>query len=877
MRIVKGILLLGLVAVLVVAIAAVGLVVVVTGRALPQESGTVRAAGLGASVSIVRDAAGIAHISADTPHDLFFAQGFVHASERMWQMEVWRHISAGRLAELFGESQLDTDRFIRTLGWRVAAQHDLDAFAPETRAILDAYTEGVNAWLAAHRDSLGLAFLASGDAPEPWTDLDTVAWGKVQAWNLGGNFDTEVFRYLADATLGDPGRTDELFPAYRVDAPVITPTGLPGSGGAGAGAAAGALPGSSGTVARAAVTIGTPAASTMPASRPIDPAQAAAWRSVAMLGQTALQVAGLDGANGLASDHGIGSNNWVVSPALSASGGALLANDPHLGISMPSIWYMNGLHCRTVTAACPYDVAGVSFPGVPGVVLGHNARIAWGATNVGPDVQDLVVETVDPANPADYLHEGTSIPFDVRHEQIEVKGGPSVDLEIRSTIHGPILNGVEDKLADAPPMAIRWTATMKPDRAIEAVLGLNRAANFADFRASLSLYGAPSQNFVYADVDGHIGYQLPGYIPIRSDPNDHGARPVRGDDGRGEWIGQIPFDELPWQLDPPGGSIVSANNAAVDGDYPAFIGQEWDPGYRAERISDLVSSYGDAGLTVGELGAIQFDSSPLRARDIVPLLAGASPSTEDGRTIAARIGGWDGACGVDSVGCAAWNAWEYRVLRDTFDDELGPALARDYVGSPFSWVVLGQLMDDPGNHWWDDVSTPDRREGADQIVARAMDEAGAELRTAIGSPDRWSWGRLHTATFREATLGESGIGPLEWYFDDGPHAVPGMAGAINNTYYRFTAAYPDPQDPSYRPVGIDHVFDMTNMPSYRLTIDMRDLDGARIVITTGQAGNPFDRHYNDQIGPWSGGRTVPLPFTPGAIAAAAVSTLTLTP
>jgi Protein related to penicillin acylase len=307
------------------------------------------------------------------------------------------------------------------------------------------------------------------------------------------------------------------------------------------------------------------------------------------------------------------------------------------------------------------------------------------------------------------------------------------------------------------------------------------------------------------------------------------------------------------------------------------VAQEWDPGYRAERIIDLINSYGADGLTVEELGKIQFDSSPLRARDIVPLLESARPSTEDGRTIAARISEWDGSCETDSTGCAAWNAWEYRVLRDIFDDDLGPSLARDYVGSPFSWVLLGQLLEDPTNHWWDDTSTPNLAEQADDIVSRAMDEAGAELRAAIGSPDRWSWGRLHTATFREATLGESGIGPLEWYFNDGPHAVPGMAGAINNTYYRFTAAYPDPNDPTYQPVGINHVFDMTNMPSYRLTIDMSDLDGARIVITTGQAGNPFDRHYNDQIDLWQNGQTVPLPFTADAIAAAAVSTLTLTP
>jgi penicillin amidase len=230
---------------------------------------------------------------------------------------------------------------------------------------------------------------------------------------------------------------------------------------------------------------------------------------------------------------------------------------------------------------------------------------------------------------------------------------------------------------------------------------------------------------------------------------------------------------------------------------------------------------------------IQVDSAALLARDLVPLLADASPETEDGATIGARIGAWDGACEIDSMGCAAWNAWQYRVMRDIFDDDLG-SLARDYAGSPFSWVVLGRLLDDPFASWWDDAGTPDTVEHGPDIVARAMDEAGAELRAAIGSPDRWSWGRLHTATFREATLGQSGIGPLEWYFNDGPHAVPGTSGAIDNTYFRFSRAYPDPDDPTYRPVGIAHVFDVTNLPSYRLTIDMGDLDGARIVITTGR-------------------------------------------
>ena len=864
MRIVKRAVGVLLVVVLVAILAVTGLLVWVTARAFPQTSGTAAIPGLAANVAVVRDATGIAHITADTTHDLFVAQGYVHASERMWQMEVWRHISAGRLAEMFGASQLDTDKFIRTLGWRVAAQRDLDAVAPEARSVLDAYTEGVNAWLDGHRGSLGLAFLAAGVTPEPWTDLDTVAWGKVQAWNLGGNFDSEVFRYLADARLGDPARTDELFPAYREDAPVITPTGLPGSGGAGADGPA-------------ALSVESTAIASSETSRPIAPAEAAAWRSIAGLGQSLLQTAGLDAADGLASDHGIGSNDWVVGPGMSQTGGALLANDPHLGISMPSIWFINGLHCRTVSDACPYDVAGVSFPGVPGVVLGHNARIAWGATNIDPDVQDLVIEKVDPADPNAYIRDGASTPFDVRHEQIKVSGAEPFDLEIRSTVHGPILNDVDERLKDAPPMAIRWTANLEPDRTFEAILGLNTAASFQDFRESLSLYGAPAQNFVYADVDGHIGYQFPGYVPIRSNPDDRGDRPVRGDDGSGEWTGRIPFDDLPWQFDPEDGLIVTANNAAVDANYPHFVAQEWDPGFRAERILDQIGLYGDDGLTVDEMRRIQYDDSPLAPRDIIPLIEEASPpGTDDGTTIASRISDWQGACDQSSLGCAAFNAWQYRVLRDIFDDDLG-TLARDYVGSPFSWVLLRQLLDDPNSAWWDDSRTAGVTETSDAIVARAMDEAGCGVARRLRQP---RWLVVGTHPYRDLPRGHAGH---ERDRAAGVVLQRGTARRARDRRGRQQHVLPvlvrlsRPDRSRLLPVGIDHVFDMTNMPSYRLTIDMRDLDGARLIITTGQSGNPFDRHYNDQIGPWIGGETVPLPFTTAAISAAAASTLTLTP
>jgi len=845
----KRVLAIVLVVVLLVSAAGVGALAWVTGRALPQTSGTLSVPGLARPVTVLRDAVGIAHIRAATVDDLFLAQGFVHAQERMWQMEVWRHVSAGRLAELFGESQLDTDRFIRTLGWRGAAERDLAALEPAARAVLDAYVRGVNAWLDQERDSLGLAFVVAGVRPEPWTALDSIAWQKVQAWNLGGNVDEEIYRHLADAQLGDPARTDELFPAYREGAPVIAPTEGVEDGPAEPDAAAAA----DGQGAMLTLT------------------EAAGWRAVAGHGDAAVLARG----DGLVGDHGIGSNNWVIGPSRSTSGGALLANDPHLGISMPSIWFMNGLHCMPVSEACPYEVVGVSFPGVPAVVLGHNARIAWGATNAGPDVQDLFVERLDPDDPDRYVHGDSSAPFERRTEEIRVRGGDTVRHEVRATAHGPILNDVDERLADAPLMSVRWTATAEVDRTFEAILGLNTAGDFDAFRASLALYGAPTQNFVYADVDGHIGYQFPGRIPIRDGGDGRGDRPRPGDSGTHEWTGWIPYEDLPWRLDPQEGAIVTANNAVVDGAYPHHLSSDWDPGYRAERILDQLLARGEDGISLEDMSAIQNDTAIGRAREVPSWLLAAEPAGDNGRLVLDRILSWDGACDIGSLGCAAYAMFEYRLLRAVFDDDLGP-LARDYVGSPYSWQVLENIVADPEASWWDDSGTPER-EGQPAIVRRALDEAGQALAATLGASTSWTWGGLHTASFREATLGTSGIGPLEWYFNDGPHAVPGAAGAVNNTYYRFTRAYPDPLDPSFAPVGPGRVFEVTNLPSYRLLIDMTDLDGARIVTTTGQSGNPFDRHYNDLIGPWRNGETVALPFTTAAVDAAAAQVLVLEP
>jgi penicillin amidase len=879
-RIVGRLLAVLIIVVLVVAVvgtAAVGgLLAWVNGRAQPQVSGTLRAPGLTSTVEVIRDETGIAHIYADTPDDLFFAQGFVHASERIWQMEVFRHIGAGRVSELFGKSQLDTDRFIRTLGWRRAAERDLAAYDATTLRALENYAAGVNAWLEQNRGRLGLAFVVTGlqsgkggglggYEPEPWTPLDTATFGKLQAWSLGGNYDAELFRLLADARLGDPALTDLLVPAYPAGAPTITKTkDLVGASAA-----------TTGGTTTGATTTG---ASTAPAggAAAMDDRLAAGITRLVAIGDGIGALAGFETGAPAVGHPGVGSNNWVVGPAKSATGNALLANDPHLGVQMPSIWYMNALHCRVVSAACPYDVAGVSFPSAPGVVLGHNARIAWGVTNTGPDVQDLFAETPDPANPANYLYKGESVPFTTRQETIAVAGGDPVTITVRETVHGPILNDVVGDLADSRALySLRWTALAEVDGALGAFLKVDAATTFPEFRDALRNFGAPAQNFVYADLDGNIGLQIPGRFPVRP-AGDDGRRPVDGSSGTHDWTGYVPFDELPALYNPPDGLIVTANNNPVDSAYPYHLGDDWDAGWRAARIRQLLdAAAADGGVTQADITRIQLDTRLLRAADLQPALLAAEPATPDGREAQRLIGAWNGSCDLDSRGCSAGEVTEGRLLRSVFDPWLGP-LASMYVGSDPSRLALRAAVKDAASPFWDDPATPAVESRAVRLAA-ALDDAGADLRAAVGDPSRWAWERVHTTTFREQTLGKSGIGLLEGLFNVGPYGVPGSDDAVNKGNTNLAGWYPD--EPGAAPGTLLDAFTMTTHPSYRLTIEMAParLDAARIVISTGQGGNPGGRHYSDLIDDWIAGRTAPLPFTRDAVEARASTRLVLEP
>ena len=750
-------------------------------RNFPAINGTINVAGLQAPVEIYRDSWGIPHIYASNSHDLFFAQGYVHAQDRFWQMEFWRRIGSGRLSEVLGKTTLEQDRFIRTIGWHRTAAQEWEQLDDEVRAVLEAYAEGVNAYISTRRGRLGLEFTILGLTgvkfePEPWSPLNTLTWAKVMAWDLGGNMDDELLRAHIAARLGTPA-VSVLVPPYPDDYPVIVPHPLTGA------------------------TLGT-------------------------LPEAAFDLHPL----GMGDD--IGSNNWVIAGSRTETGMPLLANDPHLGIQMPSIWYEIGLHCDPVGPDCPYNVVGASFASSPGVIIGHNDHIAWGVTNLGPDVQDLFIERVNPENPNQYEYQGRWLDMEIVREEIKVAGEEEpVVVNVRLTRHGPIINDVaggteEDWTFGWQPLALSWTA-LQPGTLVRSILLLNRASNWEEFREALCYWDVPSQNFVYADVEGNIGYQAPGRIPIRAKGN--GSTPVPGWTGEYEWVGYIPFDELPRAFNPPEGYIVTANNAVVKPDYPYFLSMDWAPGFRARRIVELIEA--DPSLSLNDIQAIQGDNSPIYAQDVLPYLR--TLSSNDARLADALdlLRTWDGRAVRDSAGAALFEAFRLHLIGLTFGDELGEQLLRRARG--MAGVALLDLLADEASPWFDDVSTP-QVETRDEILLKALEEAVDELTEKLGrNMARWRWGDLHTATFENQSLGQSGIGLIEAIFNRGPVSVDGTLATVNNTGYNLNEPYV-----------------VSVASSYRQIIDLRDFTHSVSMHTTGQSGHPYHPHYDDMIDPW---------------------------
>jgi penicillin amidase len=809
-------------------------------RPLPQLEGTVRVPGLTDKVVVNRDGHGIPQVYADNATDLFYAQGYVQAQDRFFQMDFRRHVTAGRLSELLGRKSLDADMFIRTMGWRRVAEREYDLLKPATRDYLDAYSDGVNAYLAgksATQLSLEYTVLGLGGIdykPEKWTPVDSLAWLKAMAWDLNGNLDEEIAR--SRLSLGrSPEQVDELYPHYPFGrhAPIM---------GAGTGASARVAP------------------------RP--PLARGALQALEAVRRGADAVPDLIGRG-----SGIGSNSWAVSGDHTVSGKPLLANDPHLQATMPGAWYQMGLHCTTIDDDCPFDVSGFTFAGLPGVVIGHNRHIAWGMSNLDPDVSDLYLEKV---NGKTYLYDGKQVALTERDEVIRVAGGGSKLFTVRSTRHGPLVSDVSAELssvganAQVPPgsperdngyaVALSWTA-LAPHPTADALFGFDAATDWTQFREAARSFAVPSQNLVYADRDGNIGYQAPGLIPIRKDGRD-GDDPVPGWLPRNDWTGRyVPFDQLPNELNPPDGFIVAANQAVTGPGYRWYLTDSPDLGYRSQRIRDLITRAIDEGrrLDVADMTRMQRDTRNPVAPVLVPYLLRqlmTSSYYADGQRL---LVGWDFRQSADSAAAAYFDVVWSNLLRLTFHDQLPESLWPD---GGDRWVgVVSNLLRQRDNQWWDDASTENAVEDRDDILSEAMRDARDELTRRMSvSPKKWTWGHLHRLDLRSQALGSGGAGLVRAVFDRGPYDVGGGSGAVDASAWDASRGY-----------------DVTTVPSMRMVVDLDDLDRSRWINLTGESGHVASGSYRDQTQLWVDGRTLPWAFTREAVAGSSEHRLVLEP
>lgn len=825
----------GLVVLLCLVIILAGVSVFYAQSTLPQTSGKVVATGLQANVSVARDQWGVPHITAQNQHDLFFAQGYVTAQDRLFQMEFNRSVAQGKLAALFGSgdknSLIDADAFLRTLDFYSSAQAELGGMDPTIRAELQSYSDGVNAYVASHQRSLPLEFTILGVQWQAWTPLDSLAYGRVVAFSLDDQWYVKYTRALVIAKAG-VGVEDVLFPPY----PMSHPTLISDNPGVAAPLTPSASPALAATTAPIAVT----------------PSQMAIF--------SRLPVSLLNGAEVLHEMLGslrdsLGSNNWVVDGTRTASRLPLLANDPHLGISMPAIWYEIALRGGGL------DAIGFSFPGDPGIVIGHNQRIAWGVTNVGADNSDLYYETLDSTgHPGEYLYNGHWLPLQTRNETIAVRGGSPVTITVHSTLHGPIINGVNSDVKSLPPLALKWTALL-PGYSFAGFFQLDFALNWQQFLAAVSNISI-SQNFVYADVDGNIGYRMSGLLPIRDAANRF--TPVAGGDSLYDWHGYVPQDEMPMLYNPSTHIIATANQQIVSDGYPTYVTNNWDQGYRAQRIVDLLSS--KTALTPKDYEAIQADDYNSGAATLAPsYIAAGQAAGGDAARAATLLQGWDFRMTRSSVAASIFEVASGDLARSTVEPLLGKTLYGVYqsnMASSNMFSVLINLTSIPTAPFFGAHSNDDAPKARDAAIAKALSDAYGELQAKYG-PDTttWRWGALHTATFAHPL---ASVTPLNLIFGVAPVQRPGDSLTVSvggdGGFYAAQANY------------TQHT-----VSSMREIIDLSALDNSLWVTTTGESGQPFSPHYQDLVHLWDSNTYQTMEYSPAAVAKQTSALLTLAP
>jgi penicillin amidase len=773
-------------------------------QSLPDYDADATVTGLTAPIDIVRDADGIPHIFATTKADGLFGLGYVHAQDRLWEMEFQRRVGFGRLSEVFGSVTLPQDRFLRTVGFGRAARAGWDLLPDRDKQQINAYVAGVNAFIGSHHGRrLPPEFTLLRLEPEPFSGPDVMVWVKMMAWDLSGNYSSELVRHDLLARIG-PEKLSQLMPPYPAnglsvlnDQPSIGP-------------------------AEEAVSERTP---------PATGATSSAWPALERMlesGHPAAAELLLGGARREAT----GSNNWVVDGTLTATGKPMLANDPHLAAHIPSLWYLAHV------SAGDFDMIGATLPGTPAVALGRNKFIAWGATNVAADVQDLYRERIDPSGRFAEFR-GAQEPIRLISETIGVKGSEPVRVDVRVTRHGPIISDAINAMNAASktppatpplePLAFRWTALDDQDLTLSAFLRLNEAHDWQDITSALRDYGTPSQNFVFATTDGHIGYYVPGHIPIRAAGD--GSRPVDGWTGEFEWTGYVPFEELPHLYDPPAHFIVTANNRPSAAPGAPLLGLEYPNPYRAQRIVDLLREMtAQKKLTPNDFATIQGDTVSLHARDLLPrLLAHVQPTSSLDRAAVDILRNWNDDARGDQAAPAIFSAWFLHLAPAIVGDELGP-LTPGYETRFSSVTRFLQASLDRNPEWCDDVTTP-VHETCDQAVTAALHAGMEELADKMGrEPARWRWDRIHKAIF--------------------PHQGLDAVAALRPLLSRAVPNGGDWSTVDVGPVAADARYEQHSVPGYREIVDLSPANDSRFIEAVGPSGHFLSKYYDEYLSDW---------------------------
>ncbi len=792
-------------------------------RHQPQTSGTLRVDGLDEPVEVLWDHWGVPHIYAEDLKDLFFAQGYVHAHERLWQMDFQRRLVAGRLSEVLGAVSLAADRWMRTLGMRRVAEAEPGVHTPESLAYLEAYTRGVNAFIAGGRFPVEFALLRY--QPEPWSMVDSLSWVKMLHWALSVNWESELLRSKLIQRLGLV-REAELEPPYRPEWPTI---------------------------------LTDQEADANPAPRTFVE-QTIEWIQHQVIDGTLEKTGAANHFTGPKAGAGLGSNNWAISGERSATGMPFLANDMHLNLGAPAIWFENHLNCDGL------NVTGVTFPGIPGVVAGHNEHVGWGFTNGFADVQDLFNEHLrkSPDGGLEYEYCGEWLPAQVTREEIRIKGQASETLERVQTRHGPVISDLPGQNAGGQALALRWTA-FEPVDVMSTLLAVNQAADCHQMREAISTWKGPVQNVVFADTRGNIAYNYAGLVPVRA--RGDGSVPVPGWGGDYEWTGYVSFKELPALFNPGEGYIVTANNRVTRGEYRHPLGGEFCSGNRAARIVELLQAQPKVDLAYTR--RMQFDQVSILARMVAKPFQGLVSDNPRVEQALAQLRGWDGDLAADSAAAAIYQVFVRILIRRLLAARLGD-LTESYTGKgpieeisdismfgekAMDWLL--NVLDDPHSQWYDlgDGVGADRDAVLLAVLAETVDFLSSALGPRVAG---WAWGKLHHQIFSHY-LGVSQATAA--FFNRGPYAVGGDATTI-----WATASLVSVDDWKIR-VG----------PPFRFIADLSDLNHCLAILAPGNSGHPSSPHYDDQVSAWFDGSYHPMLFNREEIVRKAEQRMALLP